>query len=41
MQNIILSILGAGIFYLSGAITVRYELFPYPQIVDMKNKIVI
>lgn len=37
MRKIILSILGAGIFYLSGAVTVQYKLFPFPQIVDLKN----
>lgn len=37
MRKIILSILGAGIFYLSGAVTVQYRLFPFPQIVDLKN----
>ncbi|HIP33554.1 MAG TPA: GDSL family lipase [Bacteroidia bacterium] len=37
MQKVILSILGAGIFYLGGAVTVQYKLFPYPQIIDLKN----
>jgi hypothetical protein len=36
MNKIILSILCAGIFYLSGSITVQYKLFPYPQIVNLK-----
>lgn len=37
MRKIMLSILGAGIFYLGGAVTVQYKLFPFPQIVDLKN----
>ena len=36
MQKLIFSILGAGIFYLGGAITVQYKLFPYPQILNLK-----
>ena len=37
MQKLIFSILGAGIFYFGGAVTVQYKLFPFPQIVDLKN----
>ena len=37
MQKVILSVLSAGIFYLGGAITVQYKLFPYPQLKDLKN----
>jgi lysophospholipase L1-like esterase len=31
-------ILGASIFYLSGAVTVKYQLFPYTFLSDFKNK---
>jgi len=37
MQKKILLVLGAGIFYLGGAITVQYKLFPFPQIIALKN----
>ena len=37
MKKITILFLGASIFYLLGAITVQYKLFPYPLILDFKN----
>jgi len=37
MQKLIFTIIVAAIFYLGGAITVQYNLFPYPEIVMLRN----
>jgi lysophospholipase L1-like esterase len=38
LKKITILILGAGIFYLSGIATVKYQLFPYTFLYDFKNR---